>query len=114
MKTGNNGTLIVKQLIEGNSATMMVEMDIEGLVPNDFVAFIDNWAGFTRRFNPYVRSIDPMVGTGDKYQTYKTVSKAPWPMTDRYMFNTCYKFINFGEDEHLLITSEKGLDAAFD
>lgn len=114
VKTGNNGTLIVKQLIEGNSATMMVEMDIEGLVPNDFINFIDNWAAFTKRFNPYVRSIDLMSGTGDKYQTYKTVSKAPWPMSDRYMFNACYRFINFGQDEHLLITSEKGLDAAFE
>jgi len=94
---------------------MIVEYNnIPGLVPKDFIPFINNWAGFTKKFNPFVRDIVPMKNTGDAYKTFKTTSKAPWPFDDRYVFSVCYPFIDFAEDEHMLIVSDQGLEPVMD
>lgn len=94
--------------------TVLVEYEMKDLMPNDFIGFIHNWAGFTQKYNPYVKSMTPVQGCGTKYQTYKTVTKAPWPIYNRYMFTVCYEFLDYGPNEHILITSDKGLDSVFD
>lgn len=106
--------LIIRQASEGNNITMIVEYNnIKGLVPNDFIGFINNWAGFTKWFNPFCRSIESMKETGNLYETYKAVTKAPWPMDDRVLFTAVYKLCDLAEDEHMLICSDKGLDHVF-
>jgi acyl-CoA-binding protein len=80
VKRAHQDTIIIKQAIEGDNMTLIVEMEIKDLVPADFLVFIHNWAGFTKQFNPYIKSLTPMTATGTKYQTYKTITKAPWPI----------------------------------
>ncbi len=54
-----------------------------------------------------------MEGTGSKYKTYKLTSKVPWPLDERYGFAACYPFINYAEDEHLIMASDHGLETKF-
>lgn len=84
-----------------------------GLLPKDFIYFIEHWAEFTKKFNDYCRDVVPMEGTGTQYKTYKLTSKVPWPLDERYAFAVCYPFINYGDDEHLIIASDHGLESKF-
>jgi len=94
---------------------MIGEMSaIEGLVPSDMIHFLNNWDIYTKKFNEYVQDIVPMVGTGSAYKCYKTTSRSPWPLDDRMMFATCYPYIDFAQDEHMLIVSDHGLESVFE
>jgi hypothetical protein len=114
LKQAENGNLLIRQIEEpGNLVTMLVEYNnIPGLTPDDFLPFMNQWDVFTRKFNPYCIGFDS-IEAGD-YKSYKITSRAPWPVAGRLMFATVYPMPNYAKDEHIMIVTDKGLEAVFD
>ena len=87
-----NGNLQVRMSWDESVNTMIcigVQHMIEGLVPDDFRAFMENWDQIGNDANKSIISAQK-IGTDDGVDTIKVLAKTPWPLSNRLMFSTRY------------------------
>ena len=79
---------------------------IEGLVPDDFKAYIENFDTAGIESNEQFKSGEK-VAEDNGVDTIKVVVHAPWPVWDRIMFFTKYMELDV-DGSHLMLTSTAG------
>lgn len=83
---------------------------VNGVPPESFVYFINNWLQCVKSINPLIAEIEelePVQG----YSVGKTKANVPWPLTTRCTIAARYPCPNFKEGEHLLMLSERGAES---
>lgn len=86
---------------------------VEGLIPDDFRFFIQNWAECAPKLNPLIESVqllDPVNG----YGTGKTVAVCPWPLSKRIMYTARYPLLDYKPGHHVFLMSERGAESRID
>lgn len=85
---------------------------IQGVVPDDFKPFFENWDTHGAAANDTVESITK-VATDGGVDTMKVVAKAPWPISNRVMFST--RYLEFDVDGgHMMLFCSAGNEAMAD
>ena len=82
---------------------------IEGIVPDDFKPFFENWDTHGASANDTVESITK-VQTDNGVDTMKVVAKAPWPISNRVMFSTRYLEFDVDGGHMMLFCSDGNSD----
>ena len=103
------GNIQVRQSWDEATNVMMAfgeQKVIEGLVPDDFRAFFEQWDQHGAGANDTIDTIDK-VGTDEGVDTMKVVAKAPWPLSNRVMFSTRYLEMD-QEGSHMILFSAAG------
>ena len=79
---------------------------IEGLVPDDFRTFFENWDTLGADANDTIDYITK-VQSDNGVDTMKVVAKAPWPISNRIMFST--RYMEFSDEiGHMMLFCSSG------
>ena len=78
---------------------------IDGIVPDDFKPFFDNWDTLGAGANDTIESLSK-VGSDDGVDTMKVVAKAPWPISNRIMFST--RYLESEDGGHMMLFCSAG------
>jgi hypothetical protein len=104
-----NGKYNVHQANDGNKMSVVIEANFDDLVPDNFLYFMENWATCSTVLNPMIISaieLEPIQG----YNVGKAIADVPWPLWKRITMSARYPIINFRDNEHLFILSERGAE----
>lgn len=113
--TEEDGNIEVRQTWDENTNVMMgfgQQKMIEGLVPDDFRKFFEEWDTHGASANDTIVSIDK-VATDNGVDTMKVVAAAPWPISNRVMFSTRYLEMDI-EGGHMILFCSDGNDRLAD
>lgn len=83
---------------------------VEGVLPDEFKYFIENWAVAAKEINPMLDSItelEPVQG----YKVSRSVANAPWPLSNRVVYAARYPCIDYKPNEHVYVMSERGAES---
>lgn len=106
-----NGKYNVHQTNDGNKMSVIIEANFNDLFPINFLYFINNWAVCSLVVNKMIKSaveLEPIQG----YNIGKAIADTPWPLSNRITISARYPIINFRDNEHLFVLSERGAEAS--
>ena len=103
--TADDGNLEVRQSWDTENKLMTVfgkQRRIEGLVPDDFRPFFENYEQHGAAANKLIKLIEKLCTNSEGFDTFKCHAHAPWPIWNRIMFIT--RFMEFSEEEgHIML-----------
>ena len=113
--TEEDGNIEVRQSWDETTNVMMgfgQQKVIDGIVPDDFRVFFEEWDTKGADANDTVESIRK-VASDNGVDTMKIIAKAPWPISNRVMFSTRYLEMDV-DGGHMMIFCSAGNDAMAD
>ena len=107
--TEDGGNIEVRQSWDAENNVMIVfgeQKLIEGMVPDDFRTFYENWDTVGAEANDTLELVEK-VGSDEGVDTMKCIASTPWPLSNRVMFST--RYLEFDVDgAHMMLFSGDG------
>lgn len=92
--------------------TLISEYFAAGFSTAEFKFYIQDWLNTAKSVNPMIERIDRLEDV-EGYEVMRQVANAPWPLSNRVVFVARYPCIDYAQDEHLMILSERGTESRF-
>ena len=115
--TEDNGNLEVRQSWDTENNVMKVfgkQRRVEGLVPDDFRPFFENYEQHGAAANDSVEMIEKLCTDSEGFDMFKCHVHAPWPISNRIMFSTRFMWFSEEEGHMLLFCSDQNEDVMAD
>lgn len=104
--------LTIYSLYEGNRMTLISEYFAADSSTSEFKFFIQDWIDTAKTVNPMIEKIERLPDV-EGYEVLRQEANAPWPLSNRVVFVARYPCIDYAENEHLMILSERGSESRF-
>ena len=109
--TLEDGNVTVRQSADGWDVMNVAEVKvIDGLKPEDFKCFFDNWAAASVEINDTCKRVDK-CDEEEGHDIYKMEINFPWPLWNRLMILALYKRYDQENGEQICFFSCAGNEA---
>ena len=84
------GKLLVRQAWDEDKMVSVADARVDGLAPEDFKEFFQNWEQYGAEANPILKEVELVETTPEGQKVCKMIVKTPWPIWNRCLISAFY------------------------